>query len=142
MLQISEKRKDHIPDLQRIFLEVRQKTFYWLEDSKDYNLNDFERETEGEFVLVAVLDGKAVGFISLWMADNFVHHLYIDEKYQHQNIGSLLLDEAIKIMKSPVKLKCLVKNKNAVKFYEKKGFTAIEKGNANHGEYILYALVK
>src|SRR3954467_2238281 len=142
MIQIFEKNKTHIPDLQRIFLEVRQKTFYWVEDTKDYHLTDFERETEGEFVLVAVLNGKVVGFISLWMADNFIHHLYIDENYQHQNIGTLLLDEALKIMNSPIKLKCLVKNENALKFYEKKGFVAIEKGVSNHGEYILYAFLK
>ena len=40
MLQIFEKRASHIPVLQRIFLESRQKTFYWL-DTSDYNLNDF-----------------------------------------------------------------------------------------------------
>lgn len=142
MIQIFEKNKNHIPDLQRIFLEVRRKTFYWLEDVVDYKLTDFDHETEGEFVLVAVLNKKPVGFISLWMADNFIHHLYIDENYQHQNIGSILLDEAIKIMNSPVKLKCLVKNEKAIKFYEKKGFIALEKGVSNHGEYILYALAK
>ena len=142
MIQIFEKNKDHIPDLQRIFLEVRRKTFYWLEDVADYKLSDFDKETEGEFVLVAVLNDKVVGFISLWLPDNFIHHLYIDEKYQHQNIGSILLDEAIKVMDSPIKLKCLVKNENAIKFYEKKGFAAIEKGVSNHGEYILYGFLK
>lgn len=142
MIQIFEKRKNNIPDLRRIFLEVRQKTFYWLEDAADYKLSDFDRETDGEFILVAVLDGNAVGFISLWMADQFVHHLYIDEKYQNQNIGSLLLDEAIKIMDFPIKLKCLMRNENAVKFYEKKGFTPLEKGVSTHGEYILYALAE
>jgi len=140
MIQIFEKNKNHIPDLQRIFLDVRQKTFYWLNDVVDYTLSDFDRETEGEFVLTAVLNGKVLGFISLWMAENFIHHLYIDEKYQHQNIGSLLLDEAIKIMNYPIRLKCLVKNENAIRFYEKKGFIAMEKGVSNHGEYILYAL--
>lgn len=142
MIQIFEKNKTHIPDLQRIFLEVRQKTFYWLDDAKEYHLTDFERETKGEFVLVAVLNNKVVGFISLWMADNFIHHLYIDENYQQQNIGSILLGEAIKIMNSPIKLKCLAKNENAIKFYKKKGFAAIEKGISNHGEYILFALLK
>jgi ribosomal protein S18 acetylase RimI-like enzyme len=141
MIQIFEKNKNHIPDLRRIFLEVRQKTFYWI-DTENYKLTDFDREVEGEFVLVAVLNDTVVGFISLWLPDNFIHHLYIDEEYQHQNIGTLLLDEAIKIMDSPIKLKCLVKNEKAVKFYNKKGFTAIEKGISNHGEYILYALNK
>jgi len=105
MIQIFEKNKNHIPDLKRIFLEVRQKTFYWLEDIIEYNLDDFDRETAGEFVLVAVLNNKAVGFISLWLPDNFVHHLYIDEGHQHKNIGTILLNEAIKTMNSPVYIK-------------------------------------
>lgn len=41
MLQIVERNKNHIADLQRIFLEVRQKTFYWV-DTKNYNLTDFD----------------------------------------------------------------------------------------------------
>ncbi len=87
MIQIFKKNKNNIHELQRIFLDVRKKNFNWLDDVVDYTLSDFDRETEGEFVLTAVLNGKVVGFISLWMAENFIHHLYIDEKYQHQNIG-------------------------------------------------------
>ncbi|WP_264537675.1 GNAT family N-acetyltransferase [Flavobacterium sp. N1736] len=141
MLQIVEIRKNYIPDLQRIFLEVRQKTFYWV-DTENYNLTDFEHETEGEFVLIALFDEKVAGFISLWLRDNFIHHLYIDEEYQHKNIGTKLLEEAVKIMNSPITLKCLIKNTNAIAFYRKNGFAAIEKGNSNHGEYILFALAK
>jgi ribosomal protein S18 acetylase RimI-like enzyme len=142
MIQIFEKNKNHIPDLKRIFLEVRQKTFYWLEDSIEYNLDDFDRETAGEFVLVAVLNNKAVGFISLWLPDNFIHHLYIDEGHQHKNIGTILLNEAIKTMNSPITLKCLIQNTKAVEFYIKKGFIEKEKGFSNHGEYILFVLEK
>lgn len=142
MLQIVEKRKDYIQDLQRIYLESRRKTFYWLEDIKDYNLTDFERDTQGEFILVALFNDKVVGFISLWMSGNFIHHLYIYEKYQGKNIGTKLLDEAIKVMNSPITLKCLAKNTNAVKFYESNGFIEKEKGVSNHGEYILYELKK
>lgn len=142
MLQIVEKRKDHIQDLQRIYLESRRKTFYWLEDIEDYNLTDFERDTQGEFILVALFNDKVVGFISLWMSGNFIHHLYIDEKYHGKNIGTKLLDEGIKVMNSPITLKCLAKNTNAVKFYKSKGFVEKEKGVSNHGEYILYELKK
>ena len=139
MLQIVEKNKNHAPDLQRIFLEVRQKTFYWL-DTQDYKLTDFEHETQGEFILVAVLDDKVVGFISLWRADNFIHHFYIDEMYQRHKIGTKLLEEAIRIMNKPITLKCLEKNVEAVKFYEKNDFIATDKGISNHGKYILFKL--
>jgi len=141
MLQIVEKNKSHIVDLRRIFLEVRQNTFYWL-DTQEYNLSDFDRDTEGEFILVALFNDKVVGFISLWLKGNFIHHFYIDEEFQQHKIGTRLLDEAIKIMKPPVTLKCLEKNTKANEFYKKKGFVAIDKGISDHGAYILFALNK
>ena len=139
MLQIVEKNKNHIADLQRIFLEVRQKTFYWL-DTENYNITDFDFETEGEFVLVALYDSKVVGFISLWFAGNFIHHFYIDETFQGHKIGTKLLEEALQIMKTPVTLKCLEKNAKAIEFYKEKGFEAEEKGISDHGDYILFVL--
>ena len=141
MLQIVEKNKNHIADLQRIFLEVRKKTFYWL-DTQDYNLTDFDDETKGEFVLVALFNNKVVGFISLWLRGSFIHHFYIDDEYQQHKIGTKLLEEAIEIMNTPITLKCLEKNTKAIEFYKKKGFVAVDKGISDHGEYILFALHK
>lgn len=141
MVQIVEKNKKHITDLQRIFLEVRQKTFYWL-DTANYDFIDFDRETEGEFILVALFSDKVVGFISLYLQGNFIHHFYIDEAYQRHNIGTELLEEAIQIMDVPITLKCLEKNTKAIKFYKKKGFVAIDRGVSEHGEYIVFALHK
>lgn len=141
MVQIVEKNKKHITDLQRIFLEVRQKTFYWL-DTANYDSIDFDHETEGEFILVALFSDKVVGFISLYLQGNFIHHFYIDEAYQRHNIGTELLEEAIQIMDVPITLKCLEKNTKAIKFYKKKGFVAIDRGVSEHGEYIVFALHK
>lgn len=141
MVQIVEKNKKYITDLQRIFLKVRQKTFYWL-DTANYDFIDFDRETEGEFILVALFSDKVVGFISLYLQGNFIHHFYIDEAYQRHNIGTELLEEAIQIMDVPITLKCLEKNTKAIKFYKKKGFVAIDRGVSEHGEYIVFALHK
>lgn len=141
MLRIVEKNKNHIADLQRIFLEVRQKTFYWL-DTQNYHLIDFDYETQGEFVLVALFDNKVVGFISLWLPGNFIHHFYIDDEFQQHKIGTKLLEEAIQIMKTPITLKCLEKNIRAIEFYKKRGFIATDKGISAHGEYISFALHK
>ncbi len=141
MLQIVEKNKNHIVDLQRIFLGVRQKTFHWL-DSQNYNLTDFDYQTEAEFVLVALFDKKVVGFISLWLPGNFIHHFYIDDEYQQLKIGSKLLEEAIQIMNTPITLKCLEKNTAAIAFYKKRGFVTTEKGISDHGEYLLFTLHK
>jgi ribosomal protein S18 acetylase RimI-like enzyme len=137
MLYIVEKNKNHIKDLQRIFLEVRQKTFYWL-DTQNYSLTDFNQETQGEFVLVAVFNDKVVGFISLWLPGNFIHHFYIATNYQHFKIGTKLLEEAIAIMKSPITLKCLEKNTGAVEFYKKRDFVAIERRFRSRRIYCFY----
>lgn len=141
MLRIVEKNKNHITDLQRIFLEVRQKTFYWL-DTHNFHLSDFDHETQGEFVLVAMFNNKVVGFISLWLPGNFIHHFYIDAEFQQHKIGTKLLEEAIQIMETPITLKCLEKNIRAIEFYKKRGFVATDKGISNHGEYISFALHK
>lgn len=141
MLRIVEKNKNHITDLQRIFLEVRQKTFYWL-DTHNFHLSDFDHETQGEFVLVAMFNNKVVGFISLWLPGNFIHHFYIDAEFQQHKIGTKLLEEAIQIMETPITLKCLKKNIKAIEFYKKRGFVATDKGISNHGEYISFALHK
>ena len=141
MLRIVEKNKNHITDLQRIFLEVRQKTFYWL-DTHNFHLSDFDHETQGEFVLVAMFNNKVVGFISLWLPGNFIHHFYIDAEFQQHKIGTKLLEEAIQIMGTPITLKCLEKNIRAIEFYKKRGFVATDKGISNHGEYISFTLHK
>lgn len=141
MLQIVERNKNHLVDLRRIFLEVRQKTFHWL-DTQNYKLTDFDHQTQGEFVLLAVLNDKVAGFISLWLPGNFIHHFYIDEEYQQHNIGTKLLEEAVKIMNVPITLKCLEKNDKAIRFYKKRGFVAIGTGISEHGEYISLALYK
>jgi len=141
MLQIVEKNKNHVTDLRRIFLEVRQKTFYWL-DTQNYNLTDFDYETQSEFILVALFNDKVVGFISLWLKGNFIHHFYIDAEYQQHTIGSKLLEEAIQAMKTPITLKCLEKNTRAIAFYKKKGFVATDKGISEHGAYFLFTLQK
>lgn len=141
MLRIVEKNKNHITDLQRIFLEVRQKTFYWL-DTQNFHLSDFDHETQGEFVLVAMFNNKVVGFISLWLPGNFIHHFYIDAEFQQHKIGTKLLEEAIQIMGTPITLKCLEKNIRAIEFYKKRGFVATDKGISNHGEYISFTLHK
>lgn len=140
MLKIVERESNHTKDLQRIFLNGRQKTFYWL-DTTNFALDDFEKQTQGEVILVAIFDKKIVGFISLWLPDNFIHHLYIDENYQNKNIGTRLLETAIKKMRFPITLKCLALNTRAISFYMKKGFIQKEKGDSEEGEYFLFELV-
>ena len=60
------------------------------------------------------------GFISI-LLDNFVGALFVDTRYQRQNIGTKLLDYARK-QKSSLNLKVYALNQPAIKFYQKNDF--------------------
>ncbi|MHC0441507.1 GNAT family N-acetyltransferase [Flavobacterium sp. 3-210] len=134
------REKDYEP-LKKLFLEERKSTFLWL-DQSEFQLDDFEKLTQGEFILTALIDDFPVGFISIWLPNNFIHHLYISKKYQGQNIGTELLKAATKKATFPITLKCLEKNTKAIDFYKRKGFVEKGKGNSEHGTYILFSLKK
>jgi GNAT superfamily N-acetyltransferase len=141
MIQIVERRQNDIIALRELFLKVRQNTFSWAE-TDSFKLPDFDKETEGEYILVAISDNQLVGFISVWLADNFIHHLFIDEKHQKKGTGTKLLKAAIEKIGLPARLKCLENNAKAVEFYQKNGFAAKGKGRSAEGTYILFELHK
>ncbi len=91
-------------------------------------------------MLVAKIDDKVAGFVSIWLPDNFIHHLYIKKEYRGNGLGRLLIDEVRKKIKEPLTLKCLVDNIKAVKFYEKNGWKAKSTGISVHGVFILFEL--
>lgn len=140
-MEIREIRKSDHDLLRKLFLKERQTTFSWL-DASEFQLKDFEKDTKGELVLVALLDEIPIGFISIWMTNRFVHHLYVQQDYHEQGIGTQLLKAAITKTRLPITLKCLEKNTKAVNFYEKKGFVAKERGPSLHGDYILFELLE
>jgi GNAT superfamily N-acetyltransferase len=140
-MEIREIRNSDYKPLRKLFLKERRATFFWV-DPSHYHLNDFEKEINGEYVLVAILDTIIVGFISIWMPNNFIHHLYIDQKFQDKGIGTQLLKATIQKTRLPISLKCLEKNTKAVDFYKRKGFVEKERGLSEHGDYILFELLE
>ena len=141
MLTIVERRGIDTDALRYLFLKERRNTFTWL-DTSSFRLSDFEEETEEEYILVALEENIVIGFISIWVEDNFIHHLYIDEKHQNKGVGSKLLKAVVDKFGLPVRLKCLLNNVNAVEFYRKKGFEEKGKGATENGTYILLELPK
>ncbi|CAM3426791.1 GNAT family N-acetyltransferase [Flavobacterium chungbukense] len=141
MLSIVEFRNTDLKQLQKIFLEERKRTFIW-NDISEFELDDFIKQTQGEYILTALWNDIPVGFISIWMPNNFIHHLYVDHNNQGKNIGSELLKAAISKTKFPLTLKCLENNTKAIDFYTKKGFVEKEKGHSSNGIYILFELTK
>lgn len=138
-MEIVPIKNDHYDTLRKLFLKERQDTFFWL-DPTEFKLDDFEKHIKGELVLVAIDQEIPVGFISIWMPNNFIHHFYVDQKYQGKGVGTLLLNAAIQKTLLPITLKCLEENTKAVAFYRKKGFIEKERGPSEHGDYILFEL--
>jgi GNAT superfamily N-acetyltransferase len=139
MIKVTESREKDIEAMRNLFFKTRVTTFSWNDTSK-FKLSDFEKETENEYILVALANEVLVGFISVWTADNFIHHLYVDRKFQNQGIGTHLLIAVLDKFGYPIKLKCEEKNKKAFDFYKQKGFSEIEKGQSENGTYILFEL--
>ena len=60
--------------LSHFYLNERQKTFHWLSPEL-FKLEDFNKDTSGELILVAELESKIIGFISIWAPDQFIHNI-------------------------------------------------------------------
>lgn len=124
--------------LEELFLLTRQATFI-SRSPESFKMSDYKKSVEGEEVWVAEYDGKIVGFISLWVPDNFIHNLFIHPDYQRRGIGSDLLEIAEKRLIFPMTLKIAMDNLQACKFYEKHGWHKVSIYNNRDSEsYILY----
>lgn len=57
-----------------------------------------------------------MGFASIYLQDNFLHHLFVAPSVQNQGVGSTLLASAEKLFNDTGYLKCLSENKTALAF--------------------------
>ncbi|GGF06952.1 GNAT family N-acetyltransferase [Hymenobacter cavernae] len=122
--------------LAEIFLQSRRSGFFWL-DPERFQLDDFERQTQGEVVWVAEKDSELAGFISVDEADAFIHHLFVAPGYQRLGIGRHLLRSLREWLPTPYTLKCLAKNKKARAFYKKNNWRIVGEGRSGTGAYLV-----
>jgi len=69
------------PMLAQLFLKGRRQAFHWV-DPALFRLEDFAEQTRGEEIWVAEKGGSPCGFVSIWGAESFVHHLYVVADWQ------------------------------------------------------------
>ncbi|CAH0121110.1 hypothetical protein PAE9249_03636 [Paenibacillus sp. CECT 9249] len=125
------------PDLRKVYLESRRKTFHWA-DTEEMSLEDFDKDTEGEFIILAEEDRQIIGFASLYLPDNFIHNLFVHPDFLGKGAGSLLLRASVEKMKTPIRLKCVSENQKAMKFYEKNGWKkVIEEGKPGEKYWVM-----
>jgi ribosomal protein S18 acetylase RimI-like enzyme len=143
-INIRPQVAEDISYLKDIFLEA-QKTMSPA-DPDSIASKDFERDTKDEFIIVAVEEiivnnvpvTQVIGFISLWLPENFIHHLYIRSDYHRRGIGAMLLRSALEKMDGAAHLKCLVANPNAIAFYKSQHFKETDTGLSADGPYIQF----
>ena len=105
----------------RIMANAMSQAFYWTKVG-GVDINYFRTITAEENLIVAELAGQIVGFASIYVPDNFLHHLYVEPEFQGKGAGTALLQEMHSIIGSDVALKCLVQNKTARGFYVANGW--------------------
>ncbi len=123
-MQIREMIPQDRKRLRELYLESRRQTFYW-NDPLLMHEEDFDRDTQDEQIFVAIEQQQIVGFISIYLPEDFIHCLFIQHEFQGLGIGHLLMQQAKKVTQRPIRLKCLSRNLGALAFYEKEGWQKV-----------------
>jgi ribosomal protein S18 acetylase RimI-like enzyme len=111
--------------LELIFLITRRKTFT-SQPPESFQLSDYAESVAGEEMWVAEKNGVVVGFVSMWIKDDFIHNLFVHPDWHGLGIGSALLKKAESRLKYPMELKVKLENLIACKFYQKHGWIEVD----------------
>ncbi|WP_144556776.1 GNAT family N-acetyltransferase [Bacillus pumilus] len=134
---IREAKMADYPQIREIYLASRRQSFHWL-NAEDMNLHDFDHDTLEEQIFLVEESNQILGFISLYVPDRFIHLLFVHPEAAGQGAGDLLLKHAIKVLGTPVTLKCVSDNHNALSFYQKRGWKAVvEEGEQGERYWVL-----
>lgn len=101
-------------------------------------LEDFDRDTVGEYILLAEDDFHILGFTSLYLPDNFIHNLFVHPDFSGKGVGVQLVNSAVEKMNKPVRLKCVSENRKALSFYENNGWKkVVEEGKPGEKYWVM-----
>jgi ribosomal protein S18 acetylase RimI-like enzyme len=93
-------------------------------------------ETADETLFVAVKCGAVVGFVSIYLPQSFVHHLFIDPSQSGRGIGTKLLAHAVAVAGGSATLKCQTGNERALAFYRRLGWVEVAAGTGEFGPWV------
>ena len=91
-----------------------------------------------ETLWLAELEGRVVGFISLYRPTHFIRHFYVDPEFQGRGVGARLFDHITGLTGADFSLKCSPTNVRARRYYEARGMNPVERGTSEGQEWILY----
>lgn len=101
-------------------------------------LDDFDRDTSEEQILLAEENNQVLGFASLYVPDRFIHNLFVHPSAAGKGVGKQLLQQSVAVLGTPVTLKCVSDNDKALTFYKKQGWKAVvEEGEPGSRYWVL-----
>ncbi len=113
--------------LRRVHVAARDATFVWARPGAHW-LKDFDKNTAGERVLVAVCSGVPLGFAAIWEPDSFLHSLFVDPDFQRRGVGGALLAACEKYFSQAPTLKYIKASESVQRFYLSQGWRVIGQG--------------
>lgn len=109
----------------------------WLPESRRGQA-DLAEATKGERVLACIAPGDGpVGFASVHVRQRFVHLLFVAPGLEGTGIGTCLLASLPAHVPPPWRLKCLLANTRALRFYAKNGWCELERDEGPDGAFAL-----
>ncbi|MCR8642027.1 GNAT family N-acetyltransferase [Paenibacillus sp. N1-5-1-14] len=136
-MNIREANELDYPELRKIYLESRRKSFHWA-NVNEMTFEDFDRDTIEEYIILVEDNSHILGFASLYLPDNFIHNLFVHPDFNGKGVGTQLVNYSIEKMSKPVRLKCVSENHSALIFYEKNGWKkVVEEGNPGEKYWVL-----
>ncbi|MBY0205062.1 GNAT family N-acetyltransferase [Paenibacillus cucumis (ex Kampfer et al. 2016)] len=81
------------PQLRQIYLDSRRESFHWV-NTDEMTLDDFDRDTLEEQILLAEENAHILGFASLYVPNRFIHNLFVHPTAAGKGVGDLLLKRA------------------------------------------------
>ncbi len=138
-LEIREFVESDRAHLRKLYVASRAAAFPWLPPSR-LRLEDFDRDTREERVIVALLGATPAGFASIWEPDHFLHNLFVHPDHFRKGIGRALIGHCMPCFGGHAALKCLKSNAGAHAFYLHLGWRVAESGESPEGPYFLMTI--
>ncbi|MDI4643708.1 GNAT family N-acetyltransferase [Cohnella hashimotonis] len=134
---IREASMTDYPRLRQIYLDARRESFHWAH-ADEMTLDDFDRDTSEEQIVLAEENAQVLGFASLYVPNRFIHNLFVHPTASGKGVGGLLLKSAVAELGTPVTLKCVSENHKALRFYKNRGWKAVvEEGEPGAKYWVL-----